>query len=157
MAFEISKDQNILQIISKDHHLGRSLSWNIQQGIKLNAPIDDMWEYVDWFWHHNLKNHFELEEHKLFGCLEADNQFLKKAQTQHRRIKRLFEKCPKDIKTLNSIEEDLNRLIRFEETVLFVELLNFVSKEQLIEIANSYPNQPIKEWEGKQFWSTKHD
>ncbi|MCO5261075.1 MAG: hemerythrin domain-containing protein [Crocinitomicaceae bacterium] len=155
MELETIDNQNVFHEFSKEHHLGRSLSWNIQQGIKLGVSPEKMWVYVNWFWENNLASHFHIEEQKLFSILDRDNQFLKKAQSQHRRLKRLFEKSPKDIKTLNSIEEELNRLIRFEESILYSEILKKISEEELFRITKSIPSVTLKEWEGEQFWKTK--
>lgn len=145
----------VLQSLSEEHHNGRTLSWNIQQGLRQSIPIEEIWSYVDWFWENNLSSHFELEETHLFSIIPKDNNHIKKALSQHRRLRRLFEKAPKDIRALNSIEEELNRLIRFEESVLFGEVAKYATEEQLIRINNLIDSSAQKEWQGDQFWKIK--
>lgn len=156
-AMEINSIEktDVLQSLSEEHHNGRTLSWNIQQGLRQSAPIEKIWSYVDWFWENNLSTHFELEETHLFSIIPSDNKHIKKALSQHRRLRRLFEKSPKDIRSLNSIEEELNRLIRFEESILFGEVAKYATEEQLLAINDLIDSSSQKEWQGDQFWKTK--
>lgn len=147
--------QDLLLSFAEEHHNGRTLSWNIQQGFRQGVAIEVIWSYVDWFWENNLSSHFELEETYLFSIIPSDNKHIKKALSQHRRLRRLFEKSPKDIRALNSIEEELNRLIRFEESILFVEVTKYATEEQLLKINSLIDSSAQKEWQGDQFWKIK--
>ena len=48
-----------------------------------------------------------MEETHIFPILEDDNELVKRALAEHRRLKHLFEEREDDIKTLSKIEEEL--------------------------------------------------
>lgn len=135
------KRDKALQPLSRDHHHGLLLCWKIRQGFKKDIDPIRIKKYCDWFWEACLKLHFETEEKDVFPILPSKNENVKKALTEHRRISRLFESKSDLAKTLNAIEEELEKHIRFEERVLFNEIQQAATNEQLaaIEIAELAP------------------
>lgn len=145
------KRHTALQSFSKEHHYGLLLSWKIRQGLKSEIPIGRIWKYVDWFWQKHLSGHFEDEETILFPILSEENKNIKKAISQHKRLKRLFQSSPKDIRILNSIEEELEQHIRFEERILFNEIQEVANDEQLKRIEELHQFSDEEEWKDE-FW-----
>lgn len=128
------KRDSSLQPLSREHHHGLLLCWKIRQGFKKDIDANHIKKYCDWFWKNHLKPHFETEENELFIILNPDNENLKRALTEHRRISRLFESENDLVKTLSAIEEELENHIRFEERVLFNEIQKVATKEQLASL-----------------------
>lgn len=128
------KRKEALKPLSRDHHHGLLLCWKIRQGIKLNIEPERIRKYLDWFWMSYLKPHFEIEEQYVFPILGNENELVKQALAEHRRLKRLFENENDLSKTNSLIEEELEKHIRFEERVLFNAIQSVASSEQLIQI-----------------------
>jgi len=123
-----------LKALSREHHHGLLLCWKIREGIKLNVATERIKMYVDWFWGNHLEQHFKIEENFLFPILGNQNELVKQALTEHRRLKHLFENKNDIYKSFNLIEEELEKHIRFEERVLFNEIQAVATKEQLQQI-----------------------
>lgn len=128
------KRHEALKPLSREHHHGLLLSWKIRQGIKLEVAPNRMKSYTDWFKKNYLYPHFEAEEEWLFPVLGDDDALIKKALAEHRRLRRLFDDESDLIKSLSLIEEELDAHIRFEERVLFNEVQQNASSEELLEI-----------------------
>ena len=81
------KRHKALKPVSREHHHGLLLSWKIRQGLKLNISTERICNYLNWFWEHHLKPHFEVEENYIFPILGNDNQLVKQALEDHQKIK----------------------------------------------------------------------
>lgn len=125
------KRSKSLKPLSRDHHHGLLLCWKIRFGIKNNIQEDRIKKYADWFYENHLIPHFDLEEQHIFPILGVDNELTKKAISEHRRLKRLFESNTEIEKNLSLIEEELERHIRFEERILFNEIQRTATTQQL--------------------------
>ena len=123
-----------LKPLSRDHHHGLLLCWKIRQGLKLNIETERIKKYAGWFWKQHLQPHFEIEEKFIFTILGNQNELIKQALAEHRRLKRLFENESEIQKSISLIEEELEKHIRFEERVLFNEIQKVATKEQLQQI-----------------------
>lgn len=146
------KRHSALQPLSREHHHSLLLCWKIRQGFKKNIPVERIKQYADWYWEHQLTDHFKEEETVLFPILGNDNKLVKKAITEHRRLRRLFEEEKELTKSLGLIEEELDRHIRFEERVLFNEIQSAATPEQLQDLENHQNREVIKDdWEDP-FW-----
>ena len=120
-----SKD---LQSLSGEHHHSLILCWKIRTGFSKNVAVERIKRYVDWF----FVNHIDprlMEEKHLFPVLGNNNELVRKATAVHRRLRRLFKETDNISKSLNLIEEVLEKHIRFEERILFNELQKVVSEE----------------------------
>ncbi len=139
MPTEIEKKQPIprheaIKPLSRDHHFGLLLCWKIREGFRRNIEPNRMKKYTDWFWENNLQIHFQDEENWLFPLLGNNHELIRKALSDHRRLKRLFEENVKVADSLSLIEEELERHIRFEERELFNEIQKIASPEQLLAL-----------------------
>ena len=150
------KRHKALKPLSREHHHGLLLCWKIRQGLKLEVEPQRMKNYTDWFKLQYLYPHFEAEEEFVFPVLGAENQLVKKALSEHRRLKRLFNKKTEIFKALNLIEEELDEHIRYEERVLFNEIQQIASPEQFQEIEEKHHAIAFSddEWDDH-FWDPK--
>lgn len=134
MSTKPLKRHKALQPLSREHHHGLLLSWKLREGFKKNVAIERMKTYSDWFFTTHLIPHFEIEETHIFPILDDDNELVKRALAEHRRLKRLFADTKNITKALGLIEEELEQHIRFEERVLFPEIQKAATKKQLQHI-----------------------
>ncbi|MEO6884511.1 MAG: hemerythrin domain-containing protein [Bacteroidia bacterium] len=147
---------NSLKSISREHHEGLLLCWKIRTGFRNTIAIKRIKNYCDWFFEHQLSPHFKIEEKYLFPILGRENELVKKALSEHRRLKRLFENTTDLEKSLNHIEEELEAHIRFEKRILFNEIQNSATKEELKNAEQQHlelnlNQEKLKDW-GDVFW-----
>ncbi|MBO3098818.1 hemerythrin domain-containing protein [Gelidibacter pelagius] len=146
------KRHKALQPFSREHHHGLLLSWKIRSGFSKNIEIERIKTYADWFFENELIPHFELEEAHIFPLLKADNELVKRALAEHRRLKRLFND-EKDIeKSLHKIEEELEQHIRFEERILFPEIQKNATEAQLALIEDIHHDERFVDNVSDEFW-----
>lgn len=121
--------------LSKDHHFGLLLCWKIRTGIRKAIPPDRIAVYVTYFYKNHLKSHFEEEEQHIFTLLDEKDEKRKKAEHQHRKIRRLVKKLSLEPEKVNvalgQIEEELETHIRFEERNLFPYLQSCLDESAL--------------------------
>ncbi|GGK13312.1 hypothetical protein GCM10007962_04510 [Yeosuana aromativorans] len=152
MQNKIQKRHKALQNLSREHHHGLLLSWKIRTGFNKNIEANRIKVYADWFFKTHLIPHFELEETHIFTILKSDNELVKKALSDHRRLKRLFTSTGDDTKTLNKIEEELEQHIRFEERILFPEIQKVATAEQLSLIESIHQPDDFEDNLNDVFW-----
>lgn len=143
-----------LQSLSREHHHGLLLCWKIRTGIKKDVSIERIKKYCDFFFKKVLIHHFNIEELHIFTLLESDDELIKKASSEHRKLKRLFMRQQSDMKTIVAIEEELEKHIRFEERVLFNKIQEEASQKQLLRIQELHKTNlgwDIDSWDDK-FW-----
>lgn len=146
------KRHKALQPLSREHHHGLLLSWKIRTGFSKNIEIERIKTYADWFFNNELIPHFELEEAHIFPLLKADNELVKRALAEHRRLKRLFND-EKDIeRSLHKIEEELEQHIRFEERILFPEIQKTATEAQLALIEDIHHEEGFVDNVSDEFW-----
>lgn len=146
------KRSEVLKPLSREHHHGLLLSWKIRTALKKNVEPVRIKKYLDWFFTNHLLPHFEIEEKYLFPVLGNENPLVKKALTEHRRLKRLFEEPTALEKNMSLIEEELESHIRFEERVLFNEIQKNASTEQLELIRRNHTEEKFKDNLSDVFW-----
>lgn len=146
------KRHKALQPLSRDHHHGLLLSWKIRSGFSKNIEFERIKTYADWFFEHQLIPHFDLEEEHIFPLLEADNDMVKRALAEHRRLKRLFAETKDVEKSLHKIEEELEQHIRFEERILFPEIQKNATEAQLALIEDIHQDDRFEDNESDEFW-----
>jgi iron-sulfur cluster repair protein YtfE (RIC family) len=148
------KRHQALKPLSREHHEGLLLSWKIRTGLKKEISIERIKSYCDFFFKEDLIHHFNMEELHVFPILEADDELVKRALADHRKLKRLFMKKQPDMKSIVAIEEELEAHIRFEERVLFNKIQEVASERELLKIEklhNKNSGGNIESWEDK-FW-----
>lgn len=146
------KRHKALQPLSREHHHGLLLSWKIRSGFSKSIEIERIKTYADWFFEHQLIPHFELEETHIFPLLDAENELIKRALAEHRRIKRLFNDTTDIEKSLHKIEEELEQHIRFEERILFPEIQKNASEEELALIEDIHDEVGFEDNITDEFW-----
>lgn len=94
-----------------------------------------------------------MEEHHIFPILgNSKHPMVKRALREHRKLKRLFLHGGELSKNLSLIEAELTGHIRYEERVLFNEVQQVATPEQLLEVERLHHGQPfVEEW-GDKFW-----
>ena len=150
----ITRDK-FLTPLSRQHHHGLLLCWKIRTGFRKNVEIGRILSYAEWFYKNHLIPHFEIEEKYVFAVLGNENELVKRALKEHRKLTRLFGGINEDHKNLGLIEEVLDAHIRFEERVLFNEIQAVASPHELEEILTRHSDvtglNHSEEW-GDEFW-----
>jgi iron-sulfur cluster repair protein YtfE (RIC family) len=148
----IKRNESLVSL-SREHHFGLLFCWKIRMGLRKNIEANRIRSYAEWFYSNYLIPHFLVEEKYVFPILGDENKLVRRALSDHRRLRRLFEGVNEINKNIGLIEEKLEEHIRFEERILFNEIENAASAEALATILNlhsshSHTNQ---EW-GDEFW-----
>jgi len=146
------KRHKAIQPLSREHHQGLLLSWKIRTGFSKGVSTDRIKTYVDWFYKTYLIAHFEEEEKNIFPILGNNNELVKKAIAQHRRLDQLFRSTSEIEKSLKRIEEELEQHIRFEERILFNEIQKVASEQQLLSILEHHTETQFLESTTDKFW-----
>lgn len=147
--------------LSKDHHFGLLLCWKIRMGLKTAIEPERIASYTTYFYKNHLKPHFDAEEQYVFVLVDEKNDKRKKAESQHRRLRRLVRKLalePDKMKiTLGLIEEELDMHIRFEERDFFPYIQEQQDEEGLEQLRTKLEeiHEEVPEvWDDK-FWEKK--
>ena len=141
-----------LQPLSREHHESLLLCWKIRKGFSKGISAVRIKRYADWFYKYHISQHFQEEECYLFPILGAGHDHVKKAVSDHRKLSRLFAEEIEIEKSLSLIEEGLDNHIRFEERVLFNEIQEKATHEQLDLIAIHHSPHPFTENTEDEFW-----
>lgn len=146
------KRDKALQGVSREHHHGLLLCWKIRRGFSKGIKTNRIKSYADWFYNTHLISHFEIEEKHIFPILGSDNELVKKAISQHKKLVRLFNDTDDISKSLSLLEEELEQHIRFEERVLFNEIQKVATEEQLAIISKLHTNEKFNDNTDDPFW-----
>ncbi len=145
------KRNEFLKPLSRDHHHGLLLCWKIRTGFSKGIPLQRIKSYADWFYENHLLPHFEIEEKFVFPVLGKDNELIKQAIDDHRKISNLFSDTS-DVENLKEIQTELEMHIRFEERILFNEIQNAATKEELEKIRQVHTEEKFEENTKDVFW-----
>lgn len=146
------KRHEALQPLSREHHHGLLLCWKIRTGLSKGVAPERIKSYTDWFCEAYLQSHFQEEEKFVFPILGENDELVKKAMAEHRRLMRLFNDQEEIEKSLNRIEEELERHIRFEERTLFPKIQKVASPNQMELISSIHNEKAFIENIVDQFW-----
>ncbi len=153
-----------LQPLSRQHHQGLLASLLLEKGLKKNASLKEMRDFVIQFWEEELVQHFEKEE-LLFLPLAYKYPTLIPGLTQlkkeHQEIKLIIQKLNNEARseqfeTISSFATSLEKHIRFEERELFnaiqevlpeAEMLEFIDDLKSISEKDFCTKYPVKFWE----------
>ncbi|GAL85157.1 hypothetical protein MYP_2386 [Sporocytophaga myxococcoides] len=139
-----------MDFLKNEHHVIFELCYRIRVGLYQKVQTKRIKIYADLFYHEYLKPHFELEEQYIFSVFEKDNLLVKRAVSEHRKLKRLFENGDNIEGSLSLIEEVLEKHLRFEEHVLFTSLMEKTESKKILFIMPEL-NETLIEWPDK-FW-----
>jgi iron-sulfur cluster repair protein YtfE (RIC family) len=141
-----------LQPLSRDHHHGLLLCWKIREGFKKQIDPLRIKRYADWFWKTHLAEHFRMEEEFVFPVLGNTHPHVQQALLEHRNLEELFMQTTDVSQGLSQLEAELEKHIRFEERVLFNEIQEMATAEQLAECERHHNSRAdITTWEDE-FW-----
>lgn len=146
------KRHEAIQPLSRDHHHSLLLCWKIRTGFSKGVAPSRIKHYADWFFQKHIAPHFAIEEKYVFPILGEQNELLKRALSEHRRLAYLFDAQEDVSKSLSLIEEELEQHIRFEERVLFQEIQKKASENQLKVIEEIHSDQKFLENTEDLFW-----
>jgi iron-sulfur cluster repair protein YtfE (RIC family) len=146
------KRSEFLKPLSREHHHGLLFCWKIRAGIKKNVEVSRIKKYSDWFYQNYLVSHFEVEEKYVFPILGNDNELIKKAVSEHRKMEQLFESATEFQKKMGLIEEELKNHIRFEERILFDEIQKIATAEQLQSMEVNHSDEKYVDNLTDPFW-----
>jgi hemerythrin-like domain-containing protein len=130
----------------------------IKQGLKNEADIKLIAEYVRWFWKNHLEEHFREEEQILAPHIPADNELLKQMFDEHENIEAMIhinENIP-DATLVANLAQAIDDHIRFEERVLFPYAEKIIPEKELNLIYEQLPKEKAEceKWE-REFWVKK--
>jgi len=131
-----------LHPLSHDHHQGLILAQQLKKGVPqykgMPSTLEDKKDYAVSFYKSELVKHFKDEEEILFPSVLGKNEkvdsLIKEVISEHRNIESLVNKLEKT-NQLENVMDELGQLlekhIRKEERVLFVEIENILSENEL--------------------------
>ncbi|WP_117884677.1 hemerythrin domain-containing protein [Aureibaculum luteum] len=141
-----------LQFLSREHHHTLLLSWKIRTGFQKGVNISIIKQYVDWFYNHHIKQHFNMEELHIFPILGDQHELVKKAISEHKRLKILFTTQVDIEKSLSLLEEELEQHVRFEERILFKQIQEIATDQQLKMIDAIHTEEVFIDNTSNEFW-----
>ncbi len=148
----IKRNKDLIPV-SRDHHHGLLLCWKIRTGFSKNVSTERIKRYTDWFFETHLMPHFDLEEKYIFPILGNQNELVKKALAEHRCIIALFTDSDDIEHALHMIVETLQEHIRFEERVLFQEIQEVATEEQLNLVGDLHKDEDYLDNLVDEFWA----
>lgn len=154
-TIEPIKRHRAMQPLSRDHHHGLLLCWKIRTGLAKGIATQRIKRYADWFFINHALPHFELEERYLFPILGTQNESVQRAILEHARLTGLFRDTDDIEKSLDAIQAELGKHIRFEERTLFAEIQKSATEEQLLTILKIHNDEKFNDNTDDPFWDQK--
>jgi hemerythrin-like domain-containing protein len=133
-----------LRPLSEEHYEGLLFVWRIREGLKKDADLLQIKEFITWFWTNHLVSHFDDEERALVPELPADNKLILQMQEEHAALREYIRNIEKlaasDVQSFAGLLHDH---IRFEERELFPQIEKLLSTEQLDNILSQFDDKPV--------------
>jgi hemerythrin-like domain-containing protein len=153
-----------LQPLSRQHHQGLLVSLLLEKGLKKNASLKEMRDFILQFWEEELNLHFEKEELLFLPLAYKYPQLIEgltQLKNEHQEIRIIIQKLNNEARaeqfeTIASFGIVLEKHIRFEERQLFNaiqetlpldELNDFTSELKSISEKDFCTKYPIRFWE----------
>tara|TARA_R110001583_G_scaffold71272_2_gene201079 strand:+ start:3172 stop:3624 length:453 start_codon:yes stop_codon:yes gene_type:complete len=125
------KRHQSLQEFSRDHHQALLLCWKIKVGLSKEIALNRIKTYVNWFYKNHILEHFQLEEKYMFPVLGSKHPLIIQALEEHKLLLTLFENTSEIENSLTKLHIKLKEHVRFEERILFNEIQNNATNEEL--------------------------
>jgi hemerythrin-like domain-containing protein len=143
--------------LSIEHREGLEFANRIREGLKRNAPVEIMREYILWYWRNHIRPHFRHEEDVVFSFFPPGNKLAQRMRNEHDMICELLICLDEeaDKRTLTLFADLIVDHISFEEKELFAWLEKELSEDQLEKIQARLEETPIvcaEKWENE-FWN----
>ncbi|HEX6915485.1 MAG TPA: hemerythrin domain-containing protein [Chitinophagaceae bacterium] len=149
-----------LQPLSRQHHNGLLFCLLLQKGLKKQADLEVMQEFIRFFWYHDLQHHFELEEKFLVPLKSGYHQLtegIDRMLQEHYQLRNIINEISivGSYASIAELRDQLDAHIRFEERELFPRIEEVISEQQRKAIGavlsherdGNCMNYPIKFWE----------
>ena len=156
----IKRSQPMVEL-SKDHHAGLLFSWKVKEGLKRNVELPRIKKYINYFWQHHLKQHFQEEEALLFNRIDAD-ALSQQGKNEHQMLQKHIGRLNHDENGENDnyleFAELLIKHIRFEERILLPHLEQTLPESALKSVEAYLTQQhpvPFKDNYPDEFWTDK--
>lgn len=146
------ENNRTLDSFSEEHRYALQLGWKIRKGLDKGIPTKRIKKYTDWIFINYLQSLLEDEEQYIFPILGNKHKLVKKALSNHRRLKRLFNEKVNIERALYQIEEELEQHIRFEERELFPLIQERANVEELKKIEELHQSIHFEENTEDVFW-----
>ena len=140
--------------LSHEHYDGLLFVWRIRQGLKKEASLQIMNDFIRWFWDNHLRSHFENEEKVLVSYLPGDDELVKRMMLEHGAVRELIpENKTLVLSQISLLAKLLHDHIRYEERDLFPYIEKKLSTAQLDEISAKLDHERScsSEWKNE-FW-----
>jgi hemerythrin-like domain-containing protein len=156
----IKRSQHMVEL-SKDHHAGLLFSWKIKEGLKRDVELSRIKKYVNYFWEHHLKLHFQEEEALLFNRIDQD-ALSRQGKNEHQMLQNRFNRLNHNENAVKDeyfeFAELLIKHIRFEERILLPHLEQALPLSALKSVEAYLTQQhpvPFKDNYPDEFWIDK--
>ena len=128
--------------LSHDHHQGLILAQQLKKGAPqykgMPTTLEEKKNYTISFYNNDLKKHFKSEEDILFPFVKSKNEKVDKLIveiiSEHLKMEKIIENLEKTDQLENMLDELgwlLEKHIRKEERMLFVEIEKMLSEDEL--------------------------
>jgi len=141
-----------LQEFSRDHHHALLLCWKIKEGFSRGISADRINTYVNWFYKKHIIEHFKMVEEYMFTVLDSNHKHIIRAMQEHKLLLELFTNTSQIESSLKKLQTELKNHVRFEEQILFNEIQNKATKEELDLIAKYHHAEKFKDNLNDVFW-----
>ena len=141
-----------LQEYSRDHHHALLLCWKIKVGLQKGVAIDRIKAYTDWFYENHIIDHFIMEEKYMFPVLSSDHELIIQVLNEHKMLLELFTDLDDVENSLKKLHVALKDHIRFEERILFNEIQDAATSQQLNLIEKNRPEEKFEDNLSDVFW-----
>lgn len=108
-----------LQPVSKEHHTGLMLCFQVRKGVREGIDHARLSAYITWFAAEHLEPHFRFEENVLLPLIPADDPMNLRIISEHAALRTFFGRTEWNAGLLVSFADLLDQHIRFEERVWF--------------------------------------
>jgi hemerythrin superfamily protein len=141
-----------LQSISREHHQILMLCWKIRSGFRKGVCKQRIQKYTRWFYLEYLLPHFKAEEQHIFPLLGLQNDLVKRALSERKKLHKLFQFEGDPEICLGKIEEDLEAHVRFEERVLLNKIQEATNEQLLLNLETQISIPVFCDNEEDVFW-----
>ena len=114
-----------LQPLSRQHHQGLLVSLLLDKGLKKNASLKEMRDFILQFWEDELRQHFEKEDLLFLPLADTYPQLIEhltQLKNEHQEIRMLIQKLNNEIRSeqLETITSFSNNLENLESIIFYI-------------------------------------
>lgn len=147
-----------LKPLNAEHYQSLQLCWKLREARRRGISEGRIKHYLDFFYNNVLDPHLRFEEEEIFILMGEDHPLVKRAMIEHRRLRQLFSRKTNLRRIFAEIEEELEENVSFEEHVLFNEVQENTSEEELLALKEKELSIKLidpEDWADK-FWTNQN-